>query len=111
MPNKLRVKKDDNVYIITGKEKGKTGKVLKTIPSDGRIVVEKVNVHVKHKKARNAQDVGGRIDMEAPIDASNVMVVCNKCKKPTRVGFKVQGEGANKTKLRICKKCGEAIGK
>ncbi len=111
MPNKLRVKKDDTVMVITGKEKGKSGKVLKTSPKDGRIVVEKINVRVKHKKARNAQDVGGRIDMESPIDVSNVMVVCGKCKKPTRVEYKVTGEGADRQKLRICKKCGEALGK
>ena len=111
MPNKLHVKKDDIVCVITGKDKGKQGKILKALPSENRVVVEKVNIRVKHKKARGAQDVGGRIDQEAPIDASNVMLVCSKCKKPTRVSTKFLGDGAKKSKVRVCKKCGEVIDK
>jgi large subunit ribosomal protein L24 len=109
MPSKMNIKKDDTVYVISGKEKGKTGKVLKAMPAEGKVVIEKVNIRIKHKKPRNAQDIGGRIDQEAPIDVSNVMLVCSKCKKPTRVAIEVSGE--DKAKIRMCKKCGEAIGK
>ena len=111
MPKNLHVKKDDIVCVISGKEKGKTGKVLKALPTENKVVVEKINIRVKHKKARNAQDVGGRIDQEAPIDASNVMLVCSKCKKATRVSTKFLGDGATKSKVRVCKKCGEVIDK
>lgn len=105
----MKIKKDDIVCVISGKEKGKQGKVLKAIPAENRVVVEKVNIRVKHKKPRSAQDVGGRIDQEAPIDASNVMLVCSKCKRPTRVGINFLGDGAAKKKVRVCKKCGEVI--
>ena len=111
MPNKMRIKKDDTVAVISGKEKGKTGKVLKAFPAQGRVLVEKVNVRVKHKKPRSAQDVGGRLDQEAPIDVSNVMVVCPSCKKASRLGAKFLTDGDKKTKVRVCKKCGEVIDK
>ena len=81
----LSVKKGDNVMVIAGKDKGKVGKVLKVDSSTGRLYVEGVNMVTKSKKPRNAQDKGGLIKQEGTIDASNVMVVCPACNKPTRV--------------------------
>lgn len=98
----LNVKKGDNVLVIAGKDKGKTGKVLVAMPADNSVVVAGVNIVAKHKKPRNANDKGGIIKRENKIDASNVMVVCPTCGKATRVGYNtVDGK-----KIRECKKCG-----
>ena len=103
--SKLHVKKGDNVLVISGKNKGAKGNIIKTFPKDGRILVEGVNIATKHKKPRGAGQAGGRIQMEAPFDASNVMLVCGKCNKATRVAHQIQ-DGKS---VRICKKCGAAI--
>ncbi len=98
----LNVKKGDNVLVIAGKDKGKTGKVMVAMPADDSVVVAGVNIVAKHKKPRSAQDKGGIIKRENKIDASNVMIVCPKCNKATRVAHMViDGE-----KHRTCKKCG-----
>lgn len=102
----MRIKKGDNVMVITGKDAGKKGKVLKVIPKEGRLVVEGVNKIKKHQKPSRAIPQGGILKIEAPLNASNVMLICNKCNKPTRVGAKVLD---NKEKVRVCKKCGEII--
>ena len=104
--NKLHVKKDDTVVVISGVYQGKKGKVLRAMPQEGKVVVEGVNMVTKHQKARNAMQPGGIIHKEAPIDASNVMLVCPKCKKGVRVGYSVLENG---TKVRVCKKCGASI--
>lgn len=101
----MRVKKNDTVKVITGKDAGKTGKVLVALPNEGRIVVEGVNVQKKHKKARSAQDVSKIEEQNGAIQASNVMVVCPKCDKATRVAYKTEGD----KKIRVCKKCGAAL--
>jgi large subunit ribosomal protein L24 len=106
---KMKLKKDDTVRVIVGKDKGKSGRILhfvhKKAPAEGvRVLVEGVNIVKKAKKARSQQDRGGIIEIEAPFDVSNVMIVCKKC-GPTRIGYK--GEG--KDKKRVCKKCGEAL--
>ena len=101
---KVKLKRDDTVRIVTGKDKGKTGKVLKIDSDKGRIIVQGLNMVHKAVKARRQNDKGGIIDVEAAIDISNVMIVCKKC-GPTRIGF--SGEKGNKT--RICRKCGEAL--
>lgn len=101
----MRVKKNDTVKVITGKDAGKTGKVLVALPNEGRIVVEGVNVQKKHKKARSAQDVSKIEEQNGAIQASNVMVVCPKCDKATRVAYKIEGD----KKIRVCKKCGAAL--
>lgn len=106
--NKLHVRKDDQVVVITGKDKGKKGKVLVSIPKDGRVVVENVNVTTKHKKPRGQGQPGGRIHQEAPIAASNVMLVCPKCGKATRTAHMLKEDGS---KVRVCKKCEKAIEK
>ena len=101
------VKKGDQAVVISGKEKGKKGKVAQVIPSTGKVVIENVNVVSRHKKPRSAQEKGGIMKKAAPIDASNVMVVCPACGKATRVAHKIiDGE-----KARVCKKCGASLDK
>jgi large subunit ribosomal protein L24 len=102
--HKFKLKKEDTVQIIAGKDKGKRGRVLKIFRDDDRIVVEGANMVKKAKKRRKQQDRGGIIELEAPLHYSNVLIVCKKC-GPTRIGYKI--EGNNKT--RICRKCGEAL--
>jgi large subunit ribosomal protein L24 len=102
--HKFKLKKEDTVQIITGKDKGKRGRILKILRDKDRIVVEGANIVKKAKKRRNQQDRGGIVELEAAIHSSNVQIVCKKC-GPTRIGYKLEGD----TKTRICKKCGEAL--
>ena len=106
MAKKIHVKTDDQVVVISGKDKGTTGKVLKTEPATGRVYVEGVNIIKKHQKARTQAEVGGIIEREGSVDASNVMIVCPKCGKATRVPAVVNADGS---KDRVCKKCGAVI--
>ncbi|MBO4594202.1 MAG: 50S ribosomal protein L24 [Clostridia bacterium] len=101
----MKVKKNDTVLVISGKDAGKTAKVLVAIPKTNRVVVDGVNVQKKHKKARSAQDVSQIVNQSGAIDASNVMVVCSACGKATRVGYKIEGD----KKVRVCKKCGAIL--
>ena len=101
----LSVKNGDTVVVISGKDNGKTGKVKAVSPKSNRVIVEGVNFVSKHQKAKNAQEKSQIIKAEAPIDASNVMVVCPHCGKATRVAHKVV-DGKH---TRVCKKCGEAL--
>ena len=98
----LNVKKGDNVLVIAGKDKGKTGKVLVAMPADNSVVVAGVNIIAKHKKPRSANDKGGIIKKENKIDASNVQIICPICNKATRVKHVIE----NDDKHRECKKCG-----
>ena len=102
----MNIKKDDKVIVLSGKDKGKEGKVLVADPKGLKVVVEGVNVATKHQKPRQQGVPGGIIKKEAAIDASNVMLVCPKCKKGVRVGYSVLENG---TKVRVCKKCGASI--
>ena len=102
----MHIRSKDTVVVITGKDKGTTGKVLTAFPKTNKIIVEGVAIATKHQKPRQAGVPGGIIKKEAAIDASNVMLVCPKCKKGTRVGTKVLENG---TKVRVCKKCGATI--
>jgi len=102
----LRVKKDDKVIVIAGKDKGKQGKILEVIPKKDKVVVEKVNVVKKHAKPSPRYGQGGIIEMESPIHISNVMLICPRCGKPTRIGNKILENGK---KVRVCKKCKEVI--
>ena len=102
----ISVKSGDNVVVIAGKDKSKTGKVMAASPKLGKVIVEGVNIVSRHSKPRSAQDHGGIIKHEAPIDASNVMVICPKCGKATRVRHQVV-DGKN---VRVCK-CGEVLDK
>lgn len=99
------VRKDDKVVVLSGRDKGKEGKVLAAMPKDGKLIVEGVNVASKHMKPKRQGEQGGIIKVETPIYASKVMVVCPKCGKPTRVAHKLEG-GKN---VRVCKKCGGAL--
>ncbi len=101
-----KIKKDDKVIVISGREKGKIGGVLKVDSEKGRIVIEKVNMVKRHSKPSMKTGKGGIIEKEAPMDISNVMIVCNKCTEPTRIGSRRLEDGS---KVRVCKKCGEPI--
>ena len=105
---KLHVRKDDTVVVITGKDKGKKGKILVAMPEAGKVVVEGVNVLNRHTKPQGQNNQGGILKKEAALDASNVMLYCAKCDKGVRVEHKVQENG---DKVRVCKKCGAVIGK
>ena len=98
----MNIRKDDKVVVISGKDKGKEGKVLVAQPKAGKVIVEGVSVASKHQKPRKQGEEGGIIKMETPIYACKVMVVCPKCGKPTRVAHKIDGD----KKVRVCKKCG-----
>ena len=106
MANKIHVKKDDQVLIISGKDKGSTGKVLKTEPATGRVYVEGVNMIKKHARANAQTRQGGIIEREAKMNASNVMILCGKCNKPARVGHKLLDDGK---KVRFCRVCQEVL--
>jgi large subunit ribosomal protein L24 len=99
-----KLKKNDNVVVIAGKDKGKTGPVREMRPKDGRAIVTGVNMIKKHQKATSAQTPAGIIDREAPIQISNLMVICKSCGKSTRVGIHFRPDGK---KSRFCKKCNE----
>ena len=104
--NKVHVKTGDTVVVLSGKDKGKKGKILAVSPSEGKVIVEKINIVSKHVKPRRMGEPGGIIKAEGAMYASKVQVICPRCKKPTRVGHKIYEDG---TKSRICVKCGEAL--
>ncbi len=101
----MKVKKNDTVVVITGKDVKKTGKVLTALPKLNRVVVEGVNIQEKNRKARSAQETSEKIKREGPIDASNVLVICPVCNKATRVGYTI----VDGKKVRTCKKCGASL--
>ena len=101
----MNVKKNDTVVVLSGKDKGKKGKVLSVDPKAGKVIVEKVNVAKRHQKPRRQGEEGGIVSKETPIYACKVMAVCPKCNKPTRPAYKV--EGGKKT--RVCKHCGASL--
>ena len=101
----MNIKKDDKVVVLSGKDKGKQGKVLVAEPKAGKVIVEGVNVATKHKKPTKQGEDGGIIKVETPIYASKVQLVCPKCGKTTRVGHKI----TDGKKIRICKKCGAEV--
>ena len=104
MNKKFKIRRDDTVEVIAGKDKGKRGSVVRILRDKDRVIVLGLNMVKKAMRKRNQQDRGGIVEIEAPIHVSNVMVVCKKC-GPTRIGYKVDGD----KKTRICRKCGEAI--
>jgi large subunit ribosomal protein L24 len=105
---KLHVKKNDMVMIIAGKEKGKSGKVLRVFPEKGRVVVESLNMVKRHSRPTRTNREGGIIEKEAPLAASNVMLLCGACSKPTRTGIRILDDGS---KARFCKRCNEIVDK
>ncbi|MDR0935841.1 MAG: 50S ribosomal protein L24 [Oscillospiraceae bacterium] len=103
----MKLKRDDNVVVLSGKDKGKRGKIISVDPKGGKVIVEGVNVATMHRKPRRAGDnTAGIVKMETPIYASKVQRVCPKCDKPTRIAYKFAADGS---KSRACKKCGEEI--
>lgn len=106
MINKVHVKTGDTVVVLSGKNKGKKGKVMAVSPKEGKVIVENVNMVSKHVKPRKMGEAGGIVKAEGAMYASKVQIVCPRCKKPTRIGHKINEDG---TKNRICKKCGEIL--
>ncbi|HHY75724.1 MAG TPA: 50S ribosomal protein L24 [Firmicutes bacterium] len=104
----MNIRKDDTVLVISGKYRGKKGKVIRAFPALNRVVVQGVNLRKRHRRPSKDLPQGGIVEAEGPIDRSNVMLVCPKCSKPTRIGARILEDGK---KVRICKKCGEAIDK
>jgi len=102
--HKFKLKKEDTVEVITGKDKGKRGRVLKILRDSDRVMVEGVNIVKKAQKKKKQNDRGGIIEIEAAIHSSNLMIVCKKC-GPTRIGNKIEGG----KKIRVCRKCGETL--
>ncbi len=102
----MKIKKDDTVLVISGKDKGKKGKVRFAYPKDNRVMVEGVNMIKKHAKAKKQVRQAGIIEREAPISVADVMLVCAKCNKPTRIGYRTLQDGR---KSRFCRACGEVV--
>jgi large subunit ribosomal protein L24 len=103
-----RVKKNDTVMVIAGKERGKIGKVLRVLPEDDRAVVERLNLVKRHLKPRGPQSPGGIVEKEAPLHLSNLMPMCEHCNAPVRVGVRRLEDGG---KARLCRRCGELLDK
>lgn len=103
----MKIKRNDKVFVEVGKDRGKTGIVKRVLKDSGKIVVQGISVAKKHVKPKGKEKVGGIVETERPINASNVMIVCPSCNKTSRVGYKV----TEKTKERICKKCAESLDK
>ena len=102
----MKIRKDDTVVITAGKDTGKRGKVRRAWPDEERVTVEGANMIKRHSRARRAARQAGIIELEAPLHVSNVMLVCSKCGKPTRVGFQFLADGK---RVRVCKSCQEVI--
>ena len=103
--NSLKIKKNDTVVVLSGKDKGKQGKVLGTVPSEAKVVVEGINMVTCHVKPRKQGETGGIVQREAAMYASKVQVVCPKCNKGTRIAHKIE----NGKKTRVCKHCGAEL--
>ncbi len=101
----LKIKKGDRVRVLTGKDRGKEGEVMRALPAKGTVIVDGVNVARKHQKATRSTMQGGIIDKDMPLPVANVALVCSSC-GPTRVGYRFEGDG---TKVRVCKKCGTDV--
>tara|TARA_Y100000310_G_C20236071_1_gene602455 strand:+ start:132 stop:443 length:312 start_codon:yes stop_codon:yes gene_type:complete len=102
----MKIRKNDTILVIAGKDKGKKGKVRFTYPKDERILVEGINFIKRHTRAKGQAKQAGIIDLEAPIHISNVMLFCDKCNHPTRIGFRFL---ENSKKVRVCRACREVI--
>jgi len=105
---KLHVKKDDMVMIMAGKDKGKTGKIIRVLPEKSRVLVENHNIVKRHTRPNRTNTEGGIIEKEMPLDVSNVMLLCGACNKPVRTGVRALEDGS---KVRFCKKCNEIVDK
>jgi large subunit ribosomal protein L24 len=104
----MKLRKGDRVRVLQGKDRGETGVIMRVLPKTNRVIVDGVNVAKKHQKATRATTQGGIIDKDMPLSASAVAIVCST-DGPTRIGYRFEGEGAQRVKVRICKKCGHAL--
>ena len=102
----MRIRKNDTVLAIAGKDKGKKGKVRRALPRTGKVIVDGMNILKRHSRTKGQARQAGIIDLEMPFDVSNVMLICNKCDKPTRVGYRILDDGK---KARVCQNCHENI--
>ena len=102
----MQIRKNDSVMVIAGKERGKTGKVLRVLTDKDAVIIERLNMVKRHTKPRGPQQSGGIVEKEAAIHASNIMIMCDKCNAPGRVGRKILADGK---KIRICRNCNEAL--
>jgi large subunit ribosomal protein L24 len=105
---KWKIKKDDFVRIIAGRDRGKQGKVLRVFPEEGRLTVERIQMIKRHTRPSQNRQQGGIIEREGTIHISNVMLICTKCDRGVRVGFRVLEDG---NKVRVCRRCGEVLDK
>ena len=105
MEKKYKIRKDDTVEVIAGKDKGKRGTVVRILSKKDAVIVSGVNIVKKAMKKRSQQDQGGIVEVEAPLNISNVGIVCKKCGRPVKVGYKMNGD----KKVRVCRKCGETL--
>ena len=102
----MQIRKNDSVMVIAGKERGKTGKVLRVLTEKDAVIIERLNIVKRHTKPRGPQQAGGIVEKEAAIHASNIMILCEKCNAPARIGRKFLADGK---KIRICRNCKEAL--
>lgn len=102
----MKIRKDDTVLVIAGKDRGKKGKVRQSLPKKSRVLVEGVSMVKRHMRPRGRARQAGIIEREAPIHVSNIMLLCTKCNRPTRIGFRFLEDGS---KVRVCRRCGEVI--
>ncbi len=102
----MKIRRNDTVVVIAGKDKGKRGRVRQSLSDESRVVVEGVNMVKRHMKPRGTAKQAGIIEREAPIHISDVMILCSKCSRPTRIGIRFVEDGS---KVRVCRRCGEMI--
>ena len=102
----MKIRRDDTVLVVAGKDRGKKGKVRQALPKESRVVVEGANKVKHHTRPRGTVRQAGIIEREAPLHVSNVVLICTKCNRPTRVGFRFMEDS---TKVRVCKECNEVI--
>jgi large subunit ribosomal protein L24 len=102
----VQIRKNDSVMVIAGKERGKTGKVLRVLKEKDAVIIERLNIVKRHTKPRGPQQTGGIVEKEAAIHASNIMILCEKCNAPARIGHKILTDGK---KIRICRNCSESL--
>ena len=102
---KFKIHKDDTVEVLAGKDKGKRGTIVRVLSKKDAVIVSGVNIVKKAMKKRSAQDQGGIVEIEAPLHVSNVGIVCKKCGRPVKVGYKIDGD----KKIRVCRKCGDIL--
>jgi large subunit ribosomal protein L24 len=102
----VHIRKNDSVMVISGRERRKTGKVLRVLPKEGSAIIERINIVKRHQRPRGPQQTGGIVEKEAPIPLSNLMLMCDKCNAPVRVGGK---QTTGEEKARVCRRCGDPL--